>query len=140
MSGFKYAALLVPFLAFSGCAVVGPSDLSPEAAVEVRAQERHKALLAKDFDASYKFMSPGYRSSRGMNEYKLDYAGTLNWQSLTVESVTCEEERCEVDATLEYVVKGGTRPSDIGRTMVVPRTNTEIWVKLNGEWWFVRTL
>lgn len=130
------------FLLLSGCSSIQLGEgVSDEKVVERLAEARHKAMMSGDFDAGYLFATPGYRATRDLSAFKLDNAGVLNWKKAEVKGVRCEEERCEVDVDIEYKLSGlaGARPSSLGMgAATIPRTNTEVWIKLGSQWWFSR--
>lgn len=117
--------LAVAVVAVSGCALMAP--MPPEQAVKERAQGRWDALVKGDFKAAYAYLSPGSRAIQP----EADYVNSLRrnfWLAAQVEKATCTEQRCEVEATIEYQF-GGRRTKTPLR---------EIWIREGSEWWYVK--
>jgi ketosteroid isomerase-like protein len=115
------AAMVV---AVSGCAALAPK--APEEAVKERAQARWDALVKGDFVAAYAYLSPGSRAV----QQEADYVNSLRrnfWKAARVEKATCTEQRCEVDASIEYEFAG--------RHTTTPLRET--WIREGSEWWYV---
>lgn len=111
----------------TGCASLGLFQ-TPEERVEQRAQERLDALMARDMEKAFSFLSPAYRETTTWQRYSGKYAGVNNWREATVKSVKCEVDRCDVSTSIRY-------------QMIRPRVeNTralkEVWIKVGGQWYF----
>ena len=118
------ALIAAVFFAVSGCAGMAPK--APEEAVKERAQARWNALVQGDFKAAYAFLSPGSRAVQP----EADYVNSLRrnfWKSAQVEKATCTEQRCEVEASIEYELQG--------RRTTTPLRET--WIREGSEWWYV---
>jgi len=109
-----------------GCASFG-SQKSDEQIVHERAQARLNALLKQDVNEAWKYTAPSYRQRITPQAYTATVAGIINWKGATVETVSCEEERCEVNYLLSYEIKQ--------MKMQNTRPMKEIWIKSDGEWW-----
>lgn len=112
----------------SGCALFRADP--PEVIVAERAQQRLDLLLAYEVEASYAYMTPGYRSARTWQEYSRGVAGVGMWLSATVASVDCgdlaEPVRCDVAVLVDF------------KAPRLPQSQTylrESWVKSGRDWY-----
>lgn len=111
----------------TGCASLGLFQ-TPEERVEQRAQERLDALMARDMEKAFSFLSPAYRKTTTWQRYSGKYAGVTNWREATVKSVKCEVDRCDVNTSIRYQM---IRPK-VENT----RTQKEVWIEVDGQWYF----
>lgn len=129
-------------LALAGCAGVpqGPSAApgtvaaapaaSPaarEALVTQRAKARWDAMVKDDLDTAYGYFSPGSRELITLEKFK---ASTRRgaFREGKVESVTCEDEACQVKVMVTY-----DHPKMKGITTPV----IESWIVDGGQAWLV---
>ncbi len=118
------AALCLLFLLHGGAA-------TPQEEVGKRALERWQALIQRDFEKAYGFLSPAYRSAVSLESYKSRISERIRWTEATLKGVSCEEARCEV--TLEVGYRYVSKPFDYeGR-----KTVKERWIHSQGGWWYV---
>lgn len=111
----------------TGCASLGLFQ-TPEERVEQRAQERLDALMARDMEKAFSFLSPAYRKTTTWQRFSGKYAGVANWREATIKSVECEVDRCDVNISIRYQM---IRPK-VENT----RTQKEVWIEVGGEWYF----
>lgn len=126
---FLRLACVVMFL--SACAT--QTEYSQEQIVERLSLQRLALLKALDYEEAYKFMSPGYRSIKNLNGFKLDFGGSSNIRGFESQNVVCESDVCTSYVNVTY---------DLGASaggLNVVRTNIETWAKIDGKWWFVRS-
>jgi hypothetical protein len=121
-AGALAAAVVV---AISGCAAFAPKP--PEEAVKERAQARWDALVKGDFKAAYAYLSPGSRAVQPETEYVNSLRRNF-WQAAKVVKATCTEQRCEVEASIEYQMQG--------RRTTTPLRET--WIREGSEWWYMK--
>ena len=103
---------------------------SPEQIVSKRSIERASFLMANDYEAAYRFSTPGYRSLETVSEFSSRYVGASMWEEVKVAKVTCSGEptvRCDV--ALAVSVK-------LPPTGLVTTHLQEIWVLSAGSWHF----
>ena len=55
------------------------------------AQARLDTLRARDFEASYQYTTPGYRSTENVGQYGTRYSGSSMWTGAQVVRVECED-------------------------------------------------
>ncbi|MBL8520335.1 MAG: hypothetical protein JNK75_06655 [Betaproteobacteria bacterium] len=128
------AALLLGLVVVGGCQTTGGVSESPsnapvrkEEAVKVRAQARWDALLGKDFNKAFGYISPTGRATLPMEVFTGRLAGSV-WNAAKVESVSCEAEICDVKIAITYPLLPGR-----------PHTGVfeEKWILEQGQWWLV---
>ena len=119
-------ALAAAALLITGCAGLG-TPKTPEEQVAKRAQERLDALLARDVDKAYSYTTPTFRTRETRNQYAARYRGAVNWTDAKIGKVTCQEDRCDVEAQITYEM---ARPR-ISNTSSLD----ERWVKVDNQWY-----
>ena len=129
--------LLVSAMFFSACSML-PTKTDAEI-VENRSALRLAALKKLDFEKAYTFMSPGYRSIKGLDRFKLDYAGAVNMLDFNVNSVECSLDTCSVLVASDYKVAIVGRGFSVKKPLVIDRVNKETWIRTEGKWWFVKS-
>jgi hypothetical protein len=115
----------------SGCATVGqPAKAADDQAVLAqRADARWKALIQRDMDAAYGFLSPGSKAAYTLELYKkmVQPKGLI---SAKFHSVRCTEPgNCQVLMEVESMF----RP-EFGK---VTSIKDEQWIKDGDTWWVV---
>lgn len=122
---FLASSVILGFLA--ACASVPvqePGDL-----VAARARDRWQALIDKDIERAYKFLSEGTRQAISLERYQSSIKSGI-WRKVEVDAVQCKESVCKVRLLITYdhkVMKGVTTPL------------SETWLIENGNAWFVLT-
>jgi hypothetical protein len=123
---------LVPLLI--SCKGAQAPEKAPEEVVREKAAARWEAVLGKDYDAAYSFLSPGFRSRETAEKYRGRFVeGKAEWKQAEVVGVTCEEESCVVMVDAKYLF-AGVPPFP---PMEVETQEEEQWVFTQGEWWHV---
>lgn len=116
--------------------LVGCQPQVVEEAVETRAQERWELILARDFEAAWEYLTPGFRQTTNRFDYARDMTGRpLRWLSAEVVSKQCEEDLCKINILVGYQAIGA--PAGMGQ-MRLSREIEETWIRLDGAWWFVQ--
>ena len=133
---FKFSVLLFFAVAVAvsvvGCGVIHPVESggigkdAVSSLVVDRAQQRWNALLKRDMDGAYQFISPGGRSLMSVEDYR-PRVNTGFWRGAKVKEASCAAETCEVTVLVDMLVEG------------VKFTNPvkETWILDAGKWWFV---
>lgn len=107
---------------------------SAEEIVAERAQARWDALVKTDFEASYDFHTPGYRAETTRIEHIVGLSRRkINWISAQVQSVSCEEARCQVETRVGYRADGAP---GVMAGLENERPVREIWVRIDDQWWY----
>ena len=136
---FKYSTLLffalVAMLNLAGCGTTAAphaAGLSQQVVgsaaqlVSLRAQQRWTALLKRDMDVAYQFISPAGRSLMSIDDYR-PRVNTGFWRGAKVSDAVCAAETCEVTVLVDMVVEGVKFNVPIKET----------WILDAGKWWFV---
>ena len=127
-------SLLVLMLA--ACAGRAVKPQSAEDLVRERAQVRWDLMIARDFDAAYKYLTPGTRLAVSVEDFKNKYRGMrVDWRSASVQAVECTtDERCKVKVEVAFKVVGGVQGvADLGGTQVVDET----WLAAQDGWYYL---
>jgi hypothetical protein len=125
-------ALGLAALALAGCASMASR---PEDAVRDRAGAYWKARIAGDFDRSYSFLPPSYRSATPVEMYKKGLGMEVQLQAAEVTGVKCEsEDKCvaTMKVTARHVLSRNPTPP-------FSLYYDEVWVSENGGWWLFPT-
>jgi hypothetical protein len=135
---FKFLAsvifIVVAGVNLVGCAsmVVGQApaiavkDADSQSLVKARAQQRWDALLKRDMEVAYQFISPAGRSLMSLEDYRQRVNAGF-WRGAKVGEIICAAETCEVTVLVDIFAQG------------VKFTNPvkETWIMDAGKWWFV---
>lgn len=126
----RSAFLVVATALVAACA---PPPTAEETVAE-RAQARWNALVTGDFEAAYDFHTPGYRQETTRTEHVVGLSRRkITWIAAKVSSVECEQARCSVETQVTYRADGAPGVlSGIENTRPV----REIWVRIDGQWWY----
>lgn len=118
---------LACILLLSGCAGLGFGGSTPEAQVKKRAQGWLDALMAWDLEKALAYTAPAYRQRVSREQYGSRFVGVRNWTKASIQSVSCEPERCDVRIFVRYQMK---RPK-----VENERPIDYVWIKLDGKWY-----
>ena len=106
----------------------------PVEVVTEKSQARWDALIARDFIAARQYYTPGFRERIDEFEFRVDMERRpVRWESVEIQSVTCEESRCDVVVNIGYrvpVLPGGV--TNLGNR----RDVSETWIQLEDDWWY----
>lgn len=125
----------------AACAGGGGSATRPDdaasgapAALERRAVERWQLLIEGKPEEAYEYLTPGYRSTMGRQEYtRSALMGAIKWNSVAWRDAECSSaDACKVRLQVGYSV----RMSGAGD---VPSINMqeESWLLTGGQWYFL---
>ena len=126
---------VVSALNLSGCETMVPvqstgniekNAVTVSQIVSARAQQRWNALLKRDMDVAYQFISPGGRSLMSLEDYRPRVNAGF-WRGATVKEASCAAEICEVTVSVEMTVEGVKFSNPVKET----------WILDAGKWWFV---
>ena len=118
---------MVVVVSLAGCASLGVFQ-TPEERVEQRAQARLDALLGQDIEKAFSFLAPAARQATTWQRWGSRYAGVGQWRAVSVNSVKCEVDRCDVSVSVTYQM---VRPK-----LENTRSRREVWIDVNGQWYF----
>lgn len=128
--------MIFGIIGLAGCAGsgVGPKTLATAASLPLEAKEvvaglaasRWNALVQGDIAKAYEFLSPGTRSVMSLDLYKAKIKPGM-WKKASVDTVACEQDRCEVAMVIEYSYRKITS---------IETRLSEVWLREGGRWWF----
>lgn len=127
-------ALIITAIFLSACASNTPVAKSTDEIIVDRSQSRWAALLAGDFETAYSYYSPGYRSTRSVVDFAIDYKSRkVKWTSAEYKEHSCMENTCTVRFVAGFMVPKPVPGLDKyeGASPV-----EEKWVKTEGQWWY----
>ncbi len=102
-------------------------------------RKQQKALKILDFEKAYTYMSPGYRSIKGLDRFKLENAGAVNLLDFQVKSAECVEDTCHVLVSSNYKITMVGSGFSVKKPLVIDRVSKETWIRTEGKWWFVKS-
>jgi hypothetical protein len=114
----------------AGSAQSAPAPATPQARqalVTQRATARWEALVKDDLDTAYGYFSPGSKQLISLEKFKANTRRGA-FRDGKVESVTCEDDACQVKLTVTY-----DHPKMKGITTPV----VESWIVDGGQAWLV---
>ena len=117
-------------LALAGCV-----DKTDPDTVDTRSVERWNFLIAHQAEKAWDYLTPGFRTT----QTREDYAAAMNsrpvqWKEAKFKSKECDAERCKVLVDVTYSLPmPGTGNQSAGGT----RTQSEVWLLVDGEWFFL---
>ena len=136
-------AALAMFLPLLLGACSDSKEMTPEraAALEQRVWARWQTLMDRDFEKTWEFASPNYRSifSKRMFSNKFSYG--LEWELTEVKVVTYDGDAA-VASVVTRVMTKSTNPTAsafkaFGSRPIIIR---ERWMFIDGEWWHIANI
>ena len=126
---------IVTAIMLGGCAAgAGLGGLTAEApatvkqeAVAARAKARWEALINRDVDGAYAFLSPASKATMPLDLYKAKHKVGM-YRTVKVDSVNCEADACTANLSLTY---------DYKRFKGITTPLVEKWIITQGQAWFV---
>lgn len=119
----------------AGCASLAPK--TPEEEVRARAEARWAALIKRDFAKSYTFAQPGFRAVVTPEAYARRFGHAGQWKGAQIHEATCEAERCKVRVRLTTTINVPRFSKAIPE---VVGYHDEVWVRDEGQWWFLEKI
>jgi hypothetical protein len=116
-------------LGLAGCA----DKASPDN-VDRRAVERWNHLIAHEAEKAYDYLTPGFRATQTREAYASAMNNRpLQWKSAKFDHKECEEDRCTAYVDVTY----GLQMPGAGRSVESTNTQSETWIRVDGEWYFL---
>ena len=131
--GLKISALwpLLVLAVLPACAVV---KSSPEELVTANAEAYWQAMIDEDYEKAYGFLSPGFRLKVDKFVYRNRFAGKTSYKTAVVESLACQDERCQATVNLGYTIHG---VPPYGFELERTEQRKQLWVYSEGGWWLL---
>jgi len=114
----------------AGCASIGAGSRPAEQVVLERAQARWNALVERDWNAAYPYLTPAYRAVVPLKRYGNQFTGPVQWESAKAQSAACEEKRCTVKVEITFRALLPGHMDRVSSTYL-----DETWVLEDGEWY-----
>jgi hypothetical protein len=115
-----------------GIGLSGCSSPPPEEEVGQRALERWQALIKRDMDKAYGYLSPGYRAVNSLKLYRAGIGNAVQWKEATLKNVSCADKTCEVTINIRYQYVARVAGKYEGEKPI-----KEKWTQVDGKWWFL---
>ena len=143
---FRYLATILAITSLAACtstslvktsdtssAITSSSGQAAEEAVARNAQARWDAIVAKDFEAAYAYLTPGTRATTSLDAYSRRLLNaSISWTGAEVKSVECEDEEvCNATIMINYKVRGASPGT--GQLDGFAPVN-EQWLLSGGQW------
>ncbi len=124
---FALAALLLT--------LVGCADKATPDNVDRRSVERWNYLISRQAEKAYDYLTPGFRATQPRDTYAAAMNNRpLQWKSAKFNHKECAEDRCTAYVDVTYAMKMGAIP---GGSVESTNTQSETWIRLKGEWYFL---
>lgn len=127
------SSILLAALLTYGCNAP-ESALPPEQQVTEKAEERWQAMIDRDLERAYSFLSPAYRQAVPLDMYRGRIGSAVDWQDAKVESVDCRDEMCKVAVRVDYLHKSSMNRYDVSTLL------EEKWILADNKWWYFMKL
>jgi len=128
---FRFCLLVLFILPLAGLKGCGSSP-PPEETVGERALARWQALMQRDMEKAYGYLSPGYRAVTSLDLYRARFGSDVRWTDATVKEVTCVDDTCDVTINVRYQYVGPPVGKYEGEKPI-----EEKWVQVDKQWWFL---
>lgn len=122
----SYATVFLFVFGGFGCASVSKNKTDEQVVAE-RAQLWADGLLSHEFEKSWLYTTPTFRTTTTPAGYKKWVGGAYTWTDAEVASVTCQEARCDVDMSIGYSLPR----LKLKNTRSIQYT----WIKVDDQWW-----
>ncbi len=133
---FKTGLACTMAMLLAACGTFHPK--SDQEMVTERAQQRLEALKKRDMEAAYALMSPGYRESNDLRYFQATIGAGARWLTdAKVKRANCDEDVCSVVIEAQYQYRDKAA-GPAGEPLLIPRDNEERWIKVDGDWWFMK--
>ena len=129
----RLAALAALFVALAGC----DTNSDPTADVEKRAVDRWNFLISHQAEKAYDYLSPGTRETQTRESYATAMnSRPVRWTAAKYNHKECDADRCKVYIDVSYSL---TMPGAgaIGKPIESTSTQTETWVRVKDDWYFL---
>ena len=124
------ALAAVALLALAGC-----TDKADTSNVDRRAVERWNYLIAHQAEKAWDYLTPGYRSTRTKDSWaQAMNTRPVQWKEAKFKDKECDAERCKVRVDVTYSV---LMPGTAGKATAASSTVNEIWLLVDGDWYFL---
>jgi len=104
-----------------------------------RVSARWDAMMARDLEKVYEYLSPAYRDLYPLNHLQRMTGTSVQWIAMEIDAISIEGDRADVVVSLEYKLSlppaaGFSIGDEFG---VLTKQIEEVWVWTDEEWWYV---
>jgi hypothetical protein len=124
--------VVLGILILQGCGTLTKPD--PEDLVKERIGAYWQAMIDKDYEKAYSYLSPGFRLKVDKFIYRNRFFNKTDYHAAVVKTLKCENDRCEAMMDLNYTVLG-VPPYGFKLDRVEQRS--ELWVLADDQWWLL---
>ena len=124
-------AAICAAILLSACAATGKTKQT----IEDRVNGRLAAVLANDIEGAYKYLTPGYRSSVTLEQYRRFFENRkVKWTSAKYVESECDESSCTVQVNVGFTIYGALPGV---KSMNSSQYADEKWIMVDGQWYMV---
>ena len=103
--------------------------------IEERVNGRWAALLGNDIEGAYRYLTPGYRTSVTLQQYRRAIENRkVKWTSAKYVKSKCDESTCAVQVNVGFTVYGALPGV---KSMSSSQYTDETWILVDGHWYMV---
>lgn len=125
---------VVASLALAACATTGGG--TPQEDIKQRGEARWQALVERDFDKAYNYITPSFRAVVTPASYRGRFGAGAIWLGGEVIAVDCPETtKCIAKVRIDYKPLLAGRSGDKFSTYV-----DETWLQEAGQWWVFESI
>ncbi|MDF1584676.1 MAG: hypothetical protein P1P78_15395 [Methyloprofundus sp.] len=127
--------LALPVIYLSGCAVdKNYQDFLHLQNVEERVSHRWEALLKRDHQKAYGFLTASYRDMATQDDYIKTLNPKIVWDSFDIIRTRCEEQLCKVNVEAKYHIPPMFgMPQGMSATEIIK----EQWMFDESDWYYL---
>lgn len=104
-----------------------------------RAESRWKALIKKDIDGAYAYLSPSYRRLHTLESYKSKFSNAIAWDSVKINSIDLDGESAKVKIEIKYPMPFANSSTALSSSSdLISKDLEESWILVDNNWWYVQ--
>jgi hypothetical protein len=133
-----FGGVLLMVLVLSGGCASGPKwDDAQRNILEQRVRDRFQALVARDFNTAWEYMTPSYRAIFSKQLYAKKFSYAVELQLTGVEVVNYDSDAAVASVVVRVMSKPTKQTSTASMLIgATPSSLGEKWVFSQGQWWF----
>ncbi len=132
--------LAMVLAALAGCGSFAPRKqaLTDEdrAYLTQRVEKRWQTLVARDFEKTWEFSTPTYRSFFSKSMFANQFSYAADWQLTSVEILNYDAGAAVASVAVRVMSKPTKQTAVSADFGAIPVTFREQWILVDGEWWF----
>ncbi|EED31013.1 conserved hypothetical protein [gamma proteobacterium NOR5-3] len=121
----------------AGCASTPKLTNSDKAQLLERAEARWHALMVRDWESAYAFMSPAYRDVFSYPMFRQRFSYSVKWELTSVELVNYDAPAAVASVAIGVMSRPVKPTSAASKALgATPARIVEQWVNKDGSWWY----